>query len=157
MKFVNLSTDASREEVLEMISDSNRVNQNVNFDPKLGKPLMKTKEKNGKIRITCELLERGKKDNGFIVGTFFTGKITEKNGKTVLKGVALTAPVYHLIMLALLVVFIVQCIRLNGFSVVPIFILLFEIMLFKDEFKKQGLICRYLARAFRKLEKKDGR
>ena len=151
MKFISLDFPISKEETLALISDNARVNRNVNFDERRGKPLMKVKDKGeGKIKITCEMLERPTKDNGFLVGTYFTGKLTEKNGGTRLRGVIMTAPIYHLVLIAFLVLFIVQCFYLKGFSVIPIIVAVFSIFMFKDEFRKQGYIARYLRRASRR-------
>ena len=151
MKFISLDFPISKEETLALISDNARVNRNVNFDERRGKPLMKVKDKGeGKIKITCEMLERPTKDNGFLVGTYFTGKLTEKNGGTRLRGIIMTAPIYHLVLIALVVLFIVQCIYLKGFSVIPVIIVIFSLFMFKDEFRKQGYIARYLQRASRR-------
>ena len=152
MKFINIDFPASKEEVLKMIKDNERVNQNVRFDDYKGKPLMKIKEKkNGKIKITCEMIGGPTKDNGFLVGTYFSGRLVEKNGKTNLKGVITTAPIYHLVLIALVAIFIVQCFKMKGFSVVPPIIVIFDIFMFKNEFKKQGYIKRYLYRAARRI------
>ena len=151
MHFVNLQFRAGKDEVLSAISNNEYVNRNVRFEEENVKSLMKIREKNGKIKITCEMLGKPTKDNGFLVGTYFSGKLTEKNGVTKLKGIILTAPIYHLVMLALVGVFIYQCTHLKGFSVVPIFLVLFSLFMFKDEFKKQGFINRYLHRACRRL------
>ena len=152
MKFVNMNFCAPKEEVLEILKDNERVNKNVRFDDYRGKPHMKIKEKiNGKIKITCEMIGGPTKDNGFLVGTYFSGKLVEKNGRTRLSGVITTAPLYHLALIALVVVFIIQCFKLSGFSVVPPIIIIFDIFMFKNEFKKQGYIKRYLYRAARRL------
>ena len=152
MQFLNIEYSASRAEVLKMLCDNERVNKNVTFDERHGKPLMRIKDNNnGKIRITCEMLGKPTKDNGFLVGTYFSGRLTEKNGVTRLKGTILTAPIYHLVLLAMIVVFIFQCIRMNGFSVIPIILVIFDIFMFKDEFRKQGYIKRYLYRAARRI------
>ena len=153
MKLINLEFAASPSEVLGVLSDNEYVNKNVNFDEKRGKPLMKIHEKNGKVKITCELLGRPTKDNGFIVGTYFRGRLTEKNGATKLKGFITTAPIYHAVLAVLLVVFVLQCIKMNGFSVIPLLLIVFDIFMFKDEFRKQGYISRYLYRAARKIQK----
>lgn len=152
MQFINVEYPASCAEVLEILSDNERVNKNVTFDERRGKPLMRIKDKGrGKIKITCEMLERATKDNGFFVGTYFSGKLTEKNGVTRLKGIILTAPIYHLVLFAMIAVFIFQCIRMNGFSVIPIMLVAFDIFMFKDEFRKQGYIRRYIYRAARRI------
>ncbi len=151
MKFINIDFQTSKNEVMSMIMNNERVNGNARFDSDKGKPLMKFKEKNGRLKITCEMIGGPTKDNGFIVGTCFTGKVKEKNGVTSINGVITTAPIYHLIMLALFAVFILQCIRFKGFSVVPILLVIFSVFIFKDEYKKQEYIRRYLYRAARRI------
>lgn len=156
MKFVNLSFNASREEVLAMLRNNERVNSNVRFDDSRGKPIMKIKEKKSdRINITCEFIGGPSKDNGFLVGTYFSGRLTEKNGVTSLKGTILTAPIYHLFMIALVVVFIFQCFKLKGFSVVPPILVIFDLFMFKGEFQKQGYIKRYLMRASRRMMERE--
>ena len=152
MKFIRLKTHRTPEELLSMLSDNDKVNENVRFDSKRGTPHMKLKENKQKIRITCELVGGATKDNGFLVGTYFSGKIKVKNGETTLTGAILTAPIYHAILAVFVALFIVQCIVVKGFSVIPIFAVLFDILLFKEEFKKQGYIFRYIYRAQRRLE-----
>jgi len=155
MKLVNIDFPASRDEVMEMLTDNERVNRNVRFDDYRGKPHMKFKTKeNGKIKITCEMLGGPTKDNGFLVGTYFSGKLIEKDGRTKLKGIITTAPIYHLCLFALVVVFIIQCFKMSGFSVLPPIIVIFDIFMFKNEFKKQGYIKRYLYRALRRMYEK---
>ena len=105
----------------------------------------------GRIKITCEMIGGPTKDNGFLVGTYFSGRLVEKDGRTKLKGVITTAPIYHLFLIALVAVFIIQCFKLRGFSVVPPIIVIFDIFMFKNEFKKQGYIKRYLYRAARRM------
>ncbi len=152
MQFVNVDFSASRDEVLAMLADNERVNERVRFDESRGKPLVKIKDKsNGKVKISCEMIGGPSKDNGFIQGTAFTGKLTEKNGVTRLKGIITTEPIYHFIFLAMLVFFIVQCFRFNGFSVVPPILVIFNFVFLKNEYKKQGYIKRYLMRAARRI------
>lgn len=155
MKFINLEFSATRDEVLSMFRDNESVNRNVKLDTSRGKPVMRIKDKeNGKIRITCELTERPTKDNGFLVGTYFSGRLTERGGVTQLRGVVTTAPIYHFFLLCLTVVFIIQCVHTGGFSPIPLIILVFNGFMFKDEWKKQGYIARYLARAKKRIEQK---
>ena len=152
MQFINIEFPASRAEVVEMISDNERVNKNVRFDESRGKPVVKITEKaKGKIKISCQMIGGPTKDNGFIQGTTLKGKLVEKNGVTRLKGVITTEPVYHLAFLVLIALFIVQCFRLGGFSVVPPILVIFDLFMFKNEFKKQGIIKRYLHRAARRI------
>ena len=153
MRFVNLVTDVSREELLNTVRNYELVNERVKFDENEGKPTIRVKEKkNGRIRITCEMVGGATRDNGFLVGTYFSGTVKEKEGKTRIKGVLTTAPIYHFALFLLTVYFIYKCISLRGFNPVPIILLGFNYLLFKKEYRKQGLIARYLSRAVRYAE-----
>ncbi len=156
MKFINIQTTKPAPEILSMLRDNTRVNEGVKFaDKKGGKPFMHVKEKEGKLRIKCEMMGRPTKDNGFLMGTAFYGRITEKDGETTLKGVIVTSPIYHAVVFILSIALILQMIYSSNVSSIPvlIFAAAFEIMFFSDEFKKQGYISRYLERAVRRLEK----
>ena len=152
MKFINLETPYSREKLLRLLSDNDFVSSGVKFDEKLGRPMMHLNEKkDGSIRMTCELTGRPTKDDSFfMLGTYFKARITETESGTVLKGYIVTAPIYHLVWLGLVVLFILQCIRLGGFSIVPIFLVALNFIMFSNEYKKQGLIDRYIMRALRR-------
>lgn len=155
MQFVNIDYPASRDEVLKMLSDNEKVNKNVRFDESRGKPVIRVLEKqNGRIKVSCERVGGPSRDNGFIQGTTLRGRLVEKNGVTKLRGVITTEPVYHMLFIALVVVFIIQCFKLRGISVVPPILVIFDIFMFKNEFKKQGIIKRYLLRAARRLQEK---
>jgi len=155
MRFLNLATDISRDELLSVIANYELVNENVLFDDKRGKPTIRVKEKKGnRVVVTCEMVGGASRDNGFLVGTYFAGSIKEKAGKTCLRGVITTAPIYHTGLLTLTVFFVYQCIKLGGFNPVPVILLVFNYFLFRAEYKKQGLISRYLARAVRRAESK---
>ena len=151
MKLVNLKIEAPRDEVLEFIKDNRKVNSNVKFDDKRGTPFMHVKEKKDNLTITCEMINRATKDNGFLIGTFFRGKMRERDGITELKGIILTAPIYHLVWGILLGILIWQCFYHTAISAVPILFIAFEIIMYSQEFKKQGYIKRYLERAFSRL------
>ena len=152
MKFIDVTYSGGAEEVLKLLSDNDRVNEGVNFDDSRGIPHMRIKRReNGRFKMTCELVGGPTKDNGFLVGTYFSGKAIEKDGVTRIKGVITTAPIYHAILVLLIGFFIFQCIRLGGFSVIPPVIVAFDIVMFWKEFKKQGYIERYLKRASRRM------
>ena len=154
MKFINIKTEKSSAELLSIISDNTRVNSGVKFaDKKGGKPFMHVREKGGSLRVRCEMMGRPTKDNGFLMGTQFYGRITEKNGEATLRGIILTSPIYHLIVLVLAVALIAQMIYNGSISSIPILIFAtaFEFLFFTDEFRKQGYIQRYLERAIRRL------
>ena len=142
-------------EVLAMLGDNERVNRGVSFGGDGSVPLMRLTEKGGRVRILCERIGGASRDNGFLVGTYFTGRITEKEGRTTLSGVVLTAPIYHMILFALFAFFIVQCVVRQAFSPLPICLVVFDLFLFWKEFQKQGDIARYIARAFRRLLSSD--
>lgn len=155
MKFINLKTEKSSTELLSIISDNTRVNSGVKFaDKKGGKPFMHVREKDGRLRVRCEMMGRPTRDNGFLMGTQFYGRITEKNGEAILRGIILTSPIYHFIVLALAIALIAQMIYNGSISSIPIlvFATAFEFLFFTDEFRKQGYIQRYLERAVRRLE-----
>ena len=154
MKFVKLTSNLSSKELLSVIKNQALVNEGVKFNEEKGRPVMKITEKNARLFIRCEMVGGPTRDNGFIVGTSFFGKITEKNGRTTVSGIITTAPLYHAAMLALVGFFIYQCFRLGGISIVPVCIALVGFLLTKDEYKKQGIIHRYLLRAFRRAENK---
>ena len=152
MKLINMKIDAPRDEVLGIIKDNRRVNSNVKFDEKRGTPLMHVKEKGDKIKITCEMINRPTKDNAFLIGTYFSGKLTEKNGVCELRGAIVTAPIYHLVWAILLCILIWQCFYYTAISAVPILFVAFEVIMYSQEFRKQGYIKRYLLRAFSRLD-----
>ncbi|MBO5879985.1 MAG: hypothetical protein J6Q68_05485 [Clostridia bacterium] len=153
MKFVSIKSDSSRDALLKAISDNNFVSENVVYNSKGTKPYMHVKEKNGTVKIKCEIKGGPTKDNGFIVGTYFRGRIFERDGGSELKGIIVTAPIYHAVIVAFTVFMIWQCIVQQGFNLVIPFIWLFNFILFKSEYKKQGYIQRYLYRAARLLQK----
>ncbi len=155
MKFINIKTEKSSAALLSIISDNTRVNSGVKFvDKKGGKPFMHVREKEGKLRIKCEMMGRPTKDNGFLMGTQFYGRISENNGVTTLKGIIVTSPIYHFIVLILAAALVAQTIYSANLSSIPIliFAIAFEFLFFTDEFRKQGYIARYLDRAVRRLE-----
>lgn len=152
MIFVNHRTKVPREALLSTIKDCNRVNERVKFDEKKGRPQMIVKERKRGFSITCRFVGGENKDNGFIIGTVFLGKITEKNGVTRLRGVITTAPVFYIAIIGLLIYSIVYGIMIGGFNPVALIISIFSFLMFRGEFKKQGIIDRYLARAIKYAE-----
>lgn len=154
MKFVRLRSTAGKEEILGAIRSSDKVNEHVKFDERRGKPQMRLKEKKNTLFITCEMIGGPSKDNGFLVGTFFLGRLRERSGECRLSGIIMTAPLYHALLLAFCVYFIIRSFALGGITLVPIILAAFSLFLFKDEFKKQGIIKRFLPRAVRYAEKK---
>ena len=152
MKRIRLESELSRDHLLSVIENSELVNDKVKFDENKGRPRMIVKTNKDRIRIRCEMIGGPTKDNGFLEGTYFVGKFMENGGKTTLKGVVLTAPIYHTILALILMIYVYRCITLVAFNPVPIILLIFSLMLFRSEFEKQGTIERYLTRAFRKAE-----
>lgn len=157
MKFVNITTCKGKEEVLAFLNDNDKVNENVRFnDKKGGVPHMYIKEKDGKLKIKCEMVGRPTKDNGFaIMGTQFRGRIAEKDGETHIKGVATTSVVYHVIMsmLAAFIIYAIFAFGLPQLLAILACVIACEFIFFYDEFKKQGYITRYIERAIKRLEK----
>lgn len=155
MKFVRLECRVPRDELLGVISNSELVNDRVKFDENKGRPLIHLKTKNERLKIKCEMVGGPTKDNGFLEGTYFVGKLTERNGVSRLRGIILTAPIYHTFIILLMALFVMRCIQLTAFNPVPIILLLFSVMMFKNEFEKQGTIERYLKRAVKRADKSN--
>lgn len=154
MKFVRLDCSASCDELLSVIANSELVNDKVRFDEEKGRPRIHVKEKKGeRLKIKCEMIGGPVKDNGFLEGTYFIGKLTEKNGASHLRGIILTAPIYHTFIALIMAIFVLRCIQLVAFNPVPIILLIFSLMMFRKEFEKQGTIERYLIRAVKRAEK----
>ena len=149
MLFINYKIHVGRDELLDVIRNSDRVVGEENYDLSKGTPKMHVKEKGDSLKIRCEMTGRPTKDNGFLEGTYFKGKIKEKDGIATLKGVILTAPIYHSLLALLFAYFIYMCFSLGGINVVPIILLVFSIFMFKDEFRKQNLIKRYVFRSLK--------
>lgn len=155
MKFIKVEFAASREEVLSMLSNNERVNKNVRIDTSKGKPTIFVQEKSkNRIKISCKYIGGPTKDNGFVQGTTLSGKLVENDGVTKLRGIITTEPVYHFFFLIMVALFIVQCVRMRGISIVPPILIVFNYFMFKREFTKQGYIKRYINRAQRRLSSK---
>ena len=153
MKFIKLESAASRDELLSVIQNADIVNDRVKFDETKGKPIVHVKDSGKLLRIKCEMIGGPTKDNGFLEGTYFLGTLKEKNGTTRLRGVILTAPIYHTFLALLMAFYIYRCISLNAFNPVPLILLIFSLFMFKNEFEKQGTIERYLKRAFKRADR----
>ena len=154
MKFIKLKSSLPRLELLDVIRDSDFVNDRVKFDEKKGRPLIHVKDNGKRVRLRCEMVGGPTKDNGFLEGTYFYGKITEKDDFTSVNGIIITAPIYHALLLLLFAFYIYRCIALGGFNPLPLILMLFSLLMFKKEFEKQGTIEKYLKRAIRKTEEK---
>ncbi len=152
MIFVNRKTSVTKGELLSVLKDASRVNEHVKFDEKRGRPQMLVKEGKRGFSVTCRYIGGASKDNGFIIGTVFVGKITEKNGVTRLSGIITTAPLYYAVILGLLIYSVIRGIALGGFNPIALIIAVFSVIMFLPEFKKQGIIDRYLARAIKFAE-----
>jgi hypothetical protein len=149
MLFVNYDISAPIELLASNIKDNDKIVAEENYNLKNGKPKMHVKRKGDRLKIKCEMTELGTKDNGFLEGTYFLGSIKENGGRSSVKGVILTAPIYHFVFLVLLGIVIYQSITMVAIPITAIFLVLFDLMMFKGEFRKQSLIKRYIFRAFK--------
>ena len=154
MKFIKLDSTASKDELLEVIRNSELVNAGVRFDDNKGKPRIHVKETKGRLKLRCEMVGGPNKDNGFLEGTYFLGTLKERQGVTRLRGAILTAPIYHTVLALILAFYVYRCISLGAFNPVPLILLVFSLFMFRAEFEKQGTIERYLYRAFRRADNK---
>ena len=152
MKFIKIDSASSRENLLNVIENADIVNDRVKFDENKGKPIVHVKDNGKLLKIKCEMVGGPTKDNGFLEGTYFLGTLKEKGGATRLRGVILTAPIYHTFLVLLMAFYVYRCISIGGFNPVPLILLAFSLFMFKGEFEKQGTIERYLKRAFKRAE-----
>lgn len=158
MKFINYDIHATKEQVLDSLKENDKIVEQEKFDQSKGKPKIHIKEKGSdKIKIKCEYIGTQTKDNAFLEGTYFIGKIRTKDEVTKISGIIVTAPIYHAIIAILLVFFIYQCVSLKGFSLVPIIALAFSFIILRDEFKKQSIIKRYIFRGLKNTFEKINR
>ena len=155
MKFVKHDLDVSRDELITLLGNSELVNKGISFPKLRGTPYMHLKEKANSLRITCEIRGGAMKDNAFIRGTAFYGVIKETGGKTTLRGIISTAPIFHALLTFMFIVFTVMSIYSGDFSPIPIILIIFDLFMYKDEFNKQGIIERYIARAVKKIRDKE--
>ncbi len=157
MRLVNHLFDCKREELTEILKDSKRVNEKVKFDERLGTPHIHYSEKGQRVILKCEYMDRPTKDNGFIYGTRFSGKITEEDCGCRIKGIITTEPIYHIVFAILFLILTVTSIYVGGIGgfAVPVCLIITEIFMYKDEFKKQGIIDRYIQRAYKRLKEND--
>ena len=152
MKFINHKVKATQEETLSMLKNSEAVNKNVSFCKKRGKPSVTITEKNGKVRMKCEFVGGERKDGSLLGGTKFFGRVTERGEYTTVRGIVATDPIFHIALAIMCVVFVIMCIVRQGFNVVPVCLVIFDLLMYRDEFKKQGVIERYIARAVKRLD-----
>lgn len=154
MLFVNYKIGAPKETVLANLKDNERVCSEEKYDTAKGTPKFHLKEYGKFLRIKCEMTGRATKDNGFIGGTSFIGRVSDKDGRTRVFGLITTSPIYHLVFLAFLIAAVCIGISIGGLPLTAIILIPFDLLLFKDEFKKQPLIKRYIFRSL-KITYKD--
>jgi hypothetical protein len=134
---------------MSVLSDNNLVVNEEKFDTENGKPKFTVRENKSIVRVKCEMTERATKDNGFLEGTYFIGTVKEREERTYVRGIIWTCPIYHLVVLFLIGLFIYQCFALGGINPVPIILVAFSFIMLSGEFKKQSMIKRYILRALK--------
>ena len=134
---------------MSSFNDKNLTLDDETFRTAKGRASITVKERGERIKMRCRMVDGPTKDNGFLEGTTFFGSVKERGGVTKVKGIVVTAPIYHLIIIALLVVLVVRCISLGAINPVPIILAIFSVFMFKDEYKKQGFIKRYIFKALK--------
>lgn len=152
MKLIKYRISKSADELISFLSDNDAVNKNVNVMDKKGMPCIHLNRKGEAVIMRCEFKGGATKDNAFISGTTFRGKVVEKDGYTELRGMISTAPIFHFVLFSMLVASVVMCIINMTFNAVPICLVIFDVFMYKDEFRKQGIIERYIYRAVKRLE-----
>jgi hypothetical protein len=156
MKIIKIYSEASKEELIKSLYDRERTNKNVVFNDKRGTPLMKVSQKADRITVTCEFVGGATRDNSFFEGTTrFRGNVKEYENGSVISGVITTAPIFHAFLILFFVASVVAMIVMRGFNAVPICLIIFDVFMHKDEFRKQGIIARYISRAAKRAVKKQ--
>lgn len=156
MKFINIHAACTKEEYLETVRDNRVVNAGVRFSEDNSYPTAEVKTGRRSVRIRCRMVGGATRDNGFFFGTFFFGTLREREDGCRLRGVIVTEPLVHLIWLAVVVYYIITCIRIGGISLIPIFLSLLMFFMFRPEYKKQGILARYLSRAAHRVKNQEG-
>ena len=154
MKIVKISSPSSRDEILETLSHPDRVNENVKFEGKKGRPAIVFSQKGDNIKLKCVYMGGPSKDNGYIFGTYFKGKIIETNEGSQIRGYIVTEPLYVAVLIVLAALYVAYMIVKSFFSVIPLLVFAFGLYMMKDEFNKQGIILRYIHRALKHIDKK---
>ena len=122
MKFVSIKSSATEKDVVDALGNSEKVNERVQFDERRGRPLMKLKRKKNTLYISCEMIGGPAKDNGFIIGSFFLGRIKQRAYGSKITGILLTAPLYHLVLLGFCTYFLIRSIQVHGIAPLPFII-----------------------------------
>ena len=118
MKLINLRSRKEPSELFSAICDNSFVSDGVRFNDKGTKPHMHVKDKgNGKFKIKCEIMGGPTKDNGFLEGTYFVGRIKRTESGSVIKGIILTAPIFHFALILLTAFIIAQ--KVDGWRMEP--------------------------------------
>ena len=149
MLFVKYDIHASVEDVIASLKDQDALVEAEKFNTEAGKPKLHIRRSGDRLKLQCEIVNGTTADRDFKLGTTFHGKITHNDGVTSIRGIILTAPIYHLILVVLFGYFIYQCISLKGVSIVPICLVVFDVFMFWREFKKQAIIKRFILRALK--------
>jgi|GEM_PF-2166661 len=156
MKRISIQTPLAREDILSALRDAPTVNAGLTFDDREGSPTVHVREgRADRLRLRCYMLGGASRDNGYVQGTFFWGRMRERNGMTYIHGSIMTEPVFHVLWLALIAFFIVTCIQRTALSVVPVCLIVFVYFMFRKEYRKQEYLRRYILRAIHRLEKKN--
>jgi hypothetical protein len=106
MRFVRLDIHAQIEIVRASLSDGDRLFDHEKAASEKGRPRMQLFEsKRGLMKIRCEYVGGASKDNSFGEGTHFLGRLYQKEETTSIRGIILTAPIYHTVIAILFVYF----------------------------------------------------
>ncbi len=143
MLFVNYKIGVNKDKLLTTLEAPDSV-----WEDKSTRIHVKRKE--DRLKVKCERLDKGTRDNAFLEGTYFIGRVKEKGSGASVFGIILTAPIYHFFFVLLFAFFIYQCFSVGGFAPLPIVLVVFDVFMFKDEFKKQKTIKRYIFLALKK-------
>lgn len=155
MKLIDYTIASTKEEFLDTVRDNRVVNASVRFGEDGAYPTAEIKEGKRHLRIRCRMVGGATRDNGFLFGTFFWGTLRERDHASRLRGIIVTEPLLHLLWAAIVAYFVITCIQLGGISLIPVFLSILMFFMFKPEYKKQGILARYLARAAQRVKRSE--
>ena len=151
---MNYSINADIATVSTFLLDNENSASGIKTNEKRGKPRIHVRLNNERVRMNCEYTGKVTRDNDFIGGTHLFGRLFERDGRTYLRGIVVTAPLFHVAMAVLFAYFVYRCITLGAISIVPICIVIFSVLMFGEEYSKQSVLKRYVFNAFKLTYKK---
>ncbi len=148
MKFVNFKIPEDREAVLTSIADYRIANRKRKSEENAPIPSATVKRWGHDVfRIRCNYVGGPTRDDGFVEGTFFIGKLKNTEKGCRMKGIILTEPVFHTLFFGVFIYLVIKAVEQSAIPVTPLCLLAFVLFMLRKEYKKQDVLYQYLIRA----------